>query len=274
METDYLDIEILKSIASQSLSLGLEHMYITGGEPFLYPEAILKLLTAVANRVPTTIFTNGCESGTNIRQSVTSLSSKITVRLTVFSISPSLHDSVTGISGSFNRLIEASTAWLTSNACVEWVFIPLARNILEFDQVCALAHQKGIDSIKISRLVKTGRAKEHWMNLTPSVRDYELFENQILRAERTTAKTLLAKQHNHMCKAGKNRVFIQANGNTYPCPALRRLQELRGPNAYTESMDTIWRHLYKSCKHHQTTINQQSNSPFSGFCSSYCPIQD
>lgn len=275
---DYLEVETLKSVAVESLSLGLEHLYITGGEPFLYPEGVLTLLNAVGDGVQTTIFTNGCESKASIQQSVAALSKKITVRLTVFADSPFLHDSVTGIPGSFDSLMKVSMAWLTNNARVEWVFIPLAINVLEFDRVHARACQMGIDSVEISRLVKTGRATEHWMNLEPSVSDWELFENQVLRVEHTNAKKMLAKQYKkqngHICKAGKDRVFIQANGRTYPCPALRRSQEFSGPNVRAQSMDAIWRHLCESCANHQATINQPKCAPFSSFSSTNCPVKD
>jgi molybdenum cofactor biosynthesis enzyme MoaA len=39
-KADYLDTEVLKSITVESLSLGLERLYITGGEPFLYSEGV------------------------------------------------------------------------------------------------------------------------------------------------------------------------------------------------------------------------------------------
>jgi hypothetical protein len=86
-------------------------------------------LNAVGDNVQTTIFTNGCGRNTSVFNSIDVLSIKITIRLTIFADSPSLHDFVTGISGSFDSLIEASKSWLANNARVEWIFIPLAMNV-------------------------------------------------------------------------------------------------------------------------------------------------
>jgi MoaA/NifB/PqqE/SkfB family radical SAM enzyme len=266
---DYLSVEILKSIVTESLSLGLKRLYITGGEPFLYLEGVLNILNTVGDGVQTTIFTNGCESKASIQQYGTTLLSNVTFRLTVFAASPSLHDSVTGISGSFDNLMEASIFWLSNDARIEWVFIPLALNILEFDQVHKLAYQIGVDSLEILRLVKTGRALEHWVDLEPSENDWELFENQISNIVNHDTKTSLMKQYkkqnDHICKAGKDRVFIQANGDTYPCPALRRSQELKGPNVHMQSMVVIQRYVHELCMNHQATLNQPKCAPFSSF---------
>ena len=87
-----LGLERVKRIAVEAAELGVEEIFVTGGEPFLLPD-IGEILAACAAAAPTTVLTNGMLLAGRRRESLRSLPRQgVTLQISLDSPTPERHD--------------------------------------------------------------------------------------------------------------------------------------------------------------------------------------
>jgi TusA-related sulfurtransferase len=87
-----LPLEVVRRIADEAGDLGVEHLLLTGGEPFLVPD-IEEIASACAGSAPTTVLTNGMLLTGRRRDALARMSrERITLQISLDSATPSLHE--------------------------------------------------------------------------------------------------------------------------------------------------------------------------------------
>jgi molybdenum cofactor biosynthesis enzyme MoaA len=97
-----LGLELIRRIVAQARPLGLEQLFVTGGEPFLLPD-IAPILRSCAEAAPTTVLTNGMLFRGGRLEILRALPrDRLTLQISLDSPSPELHDRHRG-TGTWER---------------------------------------------------------------------------------------------------------------------------------------------------------------------------
>jgi len=97
-----LGLEPIRRIAREAPPLGVDQLFVTGGEPFLLPD-IAEILLACAEAAPTIVLTNGMLFRGSRLEALRSLPrERVTLQISLDSSTPALHDRHRG-AGSWDR---------------------------------------------------------------------------------------------------------------------------------------------------------------------------
>ena len=100
-----LGLEKIRRIAQEATLLGVEEIFLTGGEPFLLPD-VAEIIAVCSRAAETTVLTNGMLLKGSKLQALRALSpERVTFQVSVDSPDPELHDRNRG-AGSWQRAIE------------------------------------------------------------------------------------------------------------------------------------------------------------------------
>lgn len=246
-----LSLDKMQQLLTEAKALGLRHLYLTGGEPFLRPEAVLQLIESAGKETKQTILTNGITFTESIAEELAAFGPSLRLEMSIFSASSDIHDNLTGTRGSLASMLRSTANYMTRGINVRWAFILTAMNIGEIDSVLQLASSMGVTHVSISRLVPSGRAGDNWSDLAVELDEWARFFDHLDEIEDAydvnivIGKTLSyrfveAGTQPPLCNAAISRLFIQADGNTLPCPAFKDLRLFLGQSVYTNSLADIW----------------------------------
>jgi len=94
-----LDGETIRHAIREAEALGVKDIYFTGGEPFLHPE-ILPLLASALEVAPTSVLTNGTRINARIADALAKLAVdapySLEIRVSLDDVDPDLNDRVRG----------------------------------------------------------------------------------------------------------------------------------------------------------------------------------
>jgi pyruvate-formate lyase-activating enzyme len=97
-----LGLERVRQIASEAASLGVNEIFVTGGEPFMLPD-IGEIIVACAAAAPVTVLTNGMLFGGRRLETLRALPrERVTFQISLDSPTPKRHDAHRG-EGSWDR---------------------------------------------------------------------------------------------------------------------------------------------------------------------------
>jgi pyruvate-formate lyase-activating enzyme len=87
-----LTLDTVRRLADEALELGVEQLFLTGGEPFLSPD-IVEMTRACAAAAPTTVLTNGMLFAGRRRQDLARMPrDRVVLQISLDSATPALHD--------------------------------------------------------------------------------------------------------------------------------------------------------------------------------------
>lgn len=195
------------------LKNGVSKMQITGGEPFLNKENLRKMLNyAIGKFSYIEIFTNGTLIPDEWFEYL--VNNDIHIALSVYSYDPQTHDSITGISGSFNKtnktienLKKYGIPYRVCNVLMKGIKLGEKNNDLY-----ELSEDK--DVVRV-----TGRA------------DFNLMSDELIKKRLITKATFQNPITKSFCKrlvSGHNcfndKIYIAANLEVFPCVMERRIK--------------------------------------------------
>lgn len=152
------DFGLLKDIIDQALPLGLNHIKITGGEPFL-SENILQLISyASGERLVIDIETNA----TLIDEAKAQFLKESSVRLIAVSLDgprKEIHEAIRGQKGCFDRTIDGIKLLKKYDLNVQVIMAVYKGNIDYLEDTINLAEGYGANSIKINCISHISRGE-------------------------------------------------------------------------------------------------------------------
>jgi sulfatase maturation enzyme AslB (radical SAM superfamily) len=86
-----LPLDVVRRIAGEAHGLGVEHLLLTGGEPFLLPD-IEEIVNACTANAPTTVLTNGMLFAGQRREALARMTRDVTLQISLDSATPPLHE--------------------------------------------------------------------------------------------------------------------------------------------------------------------------------------
>ncbi len=226
-------IELLKSID------GKKKIYLTGGEPLLYT-GLYKLINDMQMQISDVsigMFTSGIVWKSNEAKAISkeharrlaSCGLKVCY-LSVYSHLEQDHDWMTRLQGS-HKLLNDSISHLQA-AGIETRFnsVVTKKNMLYFNDIIRLAESMKITEVRILKLIRHGRANEHWREIGVSEQDYRNLILNVLKREnkvRITASGIVdilpcrdgCKKF--FCPAGKEIIYVTNDGDIFPCASVK-----------------------------------------------------
>jgi len=241
-------------VLREARDLGLIELRLLGGDPLVRLDDTLGLIDAAAQLgvQRAVIYTSAVETDLSWIESLAAFPSiRIAVEASIYAASSSIHDSITLVPGSLDRLVINSRAVLRLGLELTWLFVWMDPTSSELASVLALASEVGVQTVRILRLMPNGRARSNRLLLEP-LDDITHVTAQVLAdlAQRFSSIRLeyskpftfqlsAGQQDKPCCGAGGRQVVIQADGLVLPCIGMKDRPPLRIGNVRTQTLREI-----------------------------------
>jgi MoaA/NifB/PqqE/SkfB family radical SAM enzyme len=152
-----IDFATFKRIVDEALALGLDRVYLTGGEPFILDD-IYAMLAYSSDRLPTTILTNGMLfNDRRLNRLVEIKSEALIIQVSLDGSRPEMHDPIRG-QGSWQKTVDGIQRLIGSGFRVRLSTTKTHINQDHLDEICAFRRDLGIsdDDHIIRPLAKRG----------------------------------------------------------------------------------------------------------------------
>ena len=152
-----IDFETFKRIVDEALALGVDCIYLTGGEPFILDD-IFAMLAYSSDKLPTTILTNGMLfNERRLNRLVEIKSDALIVQVSLDGSRPEMHDPIRGL-GSWQKTVDGIQRLIGSGFKVRLSTTETHINQGHLDEICEFRRALGIpdDDHIIRPLAKRG----------------------------------------------------------------------------------------------------------------------
>jgi radical SAM protein with 4Fe4S-binding SPASM domain len=217
-------------ILSQAISMEVENVTFSGGEPLLWRGLEEAISIANDGGLKSSVYTSGnVENISDILKDLSKLGLKKCV-FSIFGKSADSHESVTRVSGSFDGTISAIRFAIANGITTELHFVPLANNYLELEDIAELGSELGISCISVLRFVPQGRGhllKKRVLNRLQNLSLKRMIER--LREDGFQIRTgspynFLMLNEQPECSSGIDRLIIGPDLRIYPCDAFKQIR--------------------------------------------------
>ena len=263
----YTDEELLRFI---SLFQGKLHIYFTGGEPLLY-ENLLKLcaeIRAVNKNVAIGLYTTGnCFGGKPISDDLARRMSQAGIVDCYFSVYSDVeyeHDVWTAVNGSLSNTIE-SVEMLKQRGIISKAHLVLNRyNKHKLKAVIRSCSEIGFEEVRILKLTPTGSAIANWDSIGIPIEEQNKLINQLIQEQENYPVKLGFSGYPDLhpcrswdtavgCQAGTNLLYVDAEGDVYPCACTKR-----NPNRFKIAHITELKKLQEYVVSKETTLKNDT----------------
>ena len=227
-----LPTEVVVRLLREAERMGAKKVALTGGEPLVYAELDEIIRTASTLGLATTLYTTGIKNNDLDPLDEEDVSRLMAAGLgriifSIYAADPEAHESITGFP-SFVPTVKAVEKCVRARLPVEFHFVPLRRNYLQFGAVVELAEKLGVPRVSALRFVPHGRGAMIAENEQLTAADYRRFRDLVekLRTTRSTQVRLGAPMNilglGHVCcDAAQDVLVVNHRGRVFPCDAFK-----------------------------------------------------
>ncbi len=227
-----LSADVVMRLLREAHKMGAKKVALTGGEPLVYADLYDILRTASSLPLATSLYTTGIKNN-NLNPidegDVSRLMSAGLGRVifSVYAANPQIHESITGFP-SFGPTVAAVKNCIQAGLLVEFHFVPLRQNYLQFGEVVRLAESLGVPKVSVLRFVPQGRGARIREAEELTAEAYRELGNTVaeLRAGKSVEVRLGAPMNllglgHACCDAAQDIVVIDHRGRVFPCDAFK-----------------------------------------------------
>lgn len=255
LENELTQAERLR-VLQEARALGLVELRLLGGDPLFRLDDTRELLVN-ANKLgvqKALVCTSAVERDLQWLQVFARFSPMtVATEASIYSPCPAIHDGITQVDGSLERLLITSEEATRLRFSFSWNFVWMKPNFFELEPVLALASRMGIKTVRILRLMLNGRAHDNVRTLALPA-EWEAGCGTVIRAamERFPNVALsyskpmafqLERTHNGnsaQCTAGESQLAIEADGTVLPCIGMKGRRDLWLGNVRAQPLAEIW----------------------------------
>lgn len=214
-------------------------VYLTGGEPLLYPEIdkLLSKLNTRVNNITLGMFTTGIME---TRDRASSISEEYAYHLaknglnicylSIYSPRQDEHDKITRLAGSFELTKKSIIALNNAGVEVRFNSVVTTYNEKAISNLLGLAERWGVSEVRLLKLIRHGRAKSCWDEIGITEEQYR---NVVIDALKKKTKVNVTASgvedivscrkfcDINICPAGKQLWYITYKGEVYPCASVK-----------------------------------------------------
>lgn len=213
-----LSTEEWKNKIDQLVELGINRLIIIGGEPCCYHEVREIITYAAQYPIDVTLFTNATLLDDNLLFCI--IDNKISVKVSVYGHCAEIHDTVTGIPGSFEKMTKSVKSLIENGIKVSSSVIIMKENEKYIDEIISFVKKIGMkySRFDVIREVFTGTQNLH----IPT--DKNIISKVCLQKPDFSADKNRFMQNaiKNTCWYGK--IAIMENGDVIPCEFERNIK--------------------------------------------------
>lgn len=158
-ESVSLPFELFETAVREAEPLGLTHIKVTGGEPFVHPEILRMLRFAAERELGVTIETNGTLITEEVAEVLARESSVSAISVSLDGAVASSHEYIRGVPGSF-QAAQTGIRNLVARGYRPQVIMSLFEgNVDEIEPLARWASGVGCSSLKLNVIQETGRGR-------------------------------------------------------------------------------------------------------------------
>lgn len=272
-----LSCEAWLGIVDQLAEAGCLFLLITGGEPLLRPDFHDIYRHAKKRGMLVTVFTNG----SLVEDSHIRLFKDYPPRLvdvSLYGMSPEIHQAVTGVAGLSGTPLESVRALLREGIRVALKTVPMKANHGEFGAMRSLAASLGVsfryDSCIMPRLDGGRTPVEQRLPAKEAVALEFSDPGRVERWKAVYARKPGARGNGplYRCSAGRTLAFIGPDGSVHPCIAATHRKY---PSA-TASFSDAWTRMVGDIRQLQAAKNSEcvhcGKNVYCGYCPAFCHL--
>lgn len=213
-----------------------EKIYISGGEPLLYPYIDEAILHANALGMKVTLATNGLEVPKHI-DAIKKGAQLVSISLDGIG---KTHDELRGVSGAFDSCVKAFELLKENNVKTKISTMIWKENIDELEDIILFAKSYGVSKLNFAFLIPEGRAKSDDTIKVPTNKYKEIVENvkKLIKKYETEdfairlRRTSTLDKNSLDCPGGDNLIHINVEGKVAPCSWIAKLDEKNEFSSY------------------------------------------
>lgn len=218
------------------------YVYLTGGDPILY-EGLLSLTSRIKSVNPNTkigLYTTGINSNFSFITLDYALKMKESgieeCYLSIYSNDKKEHDEWTRKKNSFKNTIASVRILNQSNICAKAHVVLSEVNKNKIEQVIEFCYDVGFTEVRLLSLTPSGAAIKHWQDIGISLEEQnEIVKKLVNKKDEFSGKISFSgypELHpcrpingSYKCQAGSHLLYIDANGDIYPCACAKKYPE-------------------------------------------------
>jgi radical SAM protein with 4Fe4S-binding SPASM domain len=211
-EKETVPTEGLRCLLYELAELGCSQLQLTGGEALLREDQLLDLIPVAEEKgIQAEVFTNLTLLTT--RTAKFFKEHNVWVGTSLYAPDDKVHDSITRVNGSFARTVEGIRKLMSEGIRLRIEIVAMPQNENRLNETIRFAKEElGVDRVKVSRVLRVGRAC--------SVASEELASpGDKLSFPKISKEDFVARLHGHNCWRGQ--IAIACSGDVFPCPCER-----------------------------------------------------
>lgn len=267
--------DICKKILADAISMGINQVAFSGGEPLLCDYIQEAVMLTSKNDVESYLYTTG--NAPDAHKILTNLQRHglSRVMFSIFDADEKEHEDVTKVVGSFRRTIDLANYCVKIGLETEFHFVPMLQNYKSLISISEMAMKLGVKRVSVLRLVPQGRGamkKGAQLNLKENIE----LRDMIYKLRNLSHDIRVGSPYNFLmlrekprCNAAVDRITIGPDLRIHPCDAFKHIfpKDIGITNEYSDlndhSLQTCWNkspYLNKVRKHLSGDIGDECNS--------------
>ena len=230
--------ELMISVLDQLSKMGTLEVIFTGGEVLLYKDLIPILEYAQKKDFSIILLTNGSLFNEKIIKKLKDLNIAF-IQVSLYSMDSNIHDSITGIDGSWTKTRKNIQRLIDNNIRVEIACPILKENADSFTQVLDYYNNIGVSVSNDLKIMAGEDFSKNSISHRVEVSQIKKIINQKSQHELQPQNSINSYRdcnpNDSICGMGNSLICISYDGNFYPCPGFRlTLGNTNNP------LDEIW----------------------------------
>lgn len=264
-EKEELSTEEVKSILDQLAEANTLYLTFSGGEILTRRDFFEVARYTREKGFALRLLTNGTLITPKVADQIKDIQ-PLSVEISLYATTPSIHEGITKVPGSYNKTIRALKLLKARGVKITIKSLLMKQNVGEFDNLKKMA--KDLDSgfvYDITIVPKDNGSKEP---LSYRLTEEDLFEFLSSEVPFSNWKPRKISGHERVCGAGLNTLYISPYGQATPCIGIReRIGDLR-----EEPLHKVWKSplLAKIRAKRIRDLSVCSNCPLLSYCNR-CP---
>lgn len=275
----YIPGEQLIQILKDVVQLGLKSIELTGGEPLLHPHFSDILAFCAEHLELVAILTNGTLITEEIARQIGQYRGKVVLQLDLDGSTPSLHDKLRGVKGSFERTVQGVELLSKYNVRFRVAMNITKDNLHDIENTLLLSKNLGVTWFGFSLVLDYGRGKG--MDIVYSPEQITYLNNLSHRLYQEHGKffstyldpeeSLKRANQERNCGAGYKSVVLDPTGAVRPCLILAK-EYLTIGNLLEQSVAEVFsnpivQRIYEHCSPNKQVCGECEHSLYCRYCS-------
>lgn len=219
-----VEIKDVKRVVEQAALAGAMQITLTGGEPLLHPNIAEIVEYIKGHGMAVNLLTSfNIERGKWLE--IIPLCDKIGI--SIYGSNRDVHDRITRINGSFERMINNLEYLVDGKRCVTLNMSIMKENIYDVEAMVAFAKKCNLP-YRVNYILHGASIEKHQIGFNDIILLKKVYDTNHDMKKVTT---------NFMCTAGRYSLWVDVDLNVYPCVFFRMWLG----NLYNQTLADIWR---------------------------------